>query len=481
MMTLEYENMLYSEEQLQSHNVKSMDMPIQPLMAGVLVVAWALVCLAGLAVILKVKMVFLGICIIAIPTFLGMVMWPTFAMCVMMLVIPTGAGVGISGVFSLDRGIGIAVAVSFLLNIMITRPSLSLSNKSIWVFVCYCMWIVLTSLRSPNLSVELSYVFTQLQLLALTVIVYWIVRANGKNSMLWILRSYLFGTLSEIILTYITGAAMMTEQSESGRFSATLGTEYVDANMIAGMFSLAFLSCVYLFVKDKRKLFRAFYLLGLVFLPLMLLKTGSRGAIIALAFTLLSPMIFLKQVVRKPALIITVLLLIVIASVVAGDVILKSDNTKLSGRLTNVQSAKKSSGYRIQLIKDAFMETIKKPMGTTRIGWISRYKNVPHNDFAYALGIYGYPAAAMWSSLILLIVLTVKKMPFGNEKLCARSLLIFLLVPGLSLTQLAMKHYWIFIAIILAMERFAVEDNPIYNYDQYNYEEDLEYETSDNQ
>jgi hypothetical protein len=52
-------------------------------------------------------------------------------------------------------------------------------------------------------------------------------------------------------------------------------------------------------------------------------------------------------------------------------------------------------------------------------------------------------------------MLTVKRIPLGLEKLYARAILTYLLIMGFNVGQLYQKHYWVFLAFILASERMA--------------------------
>lgn len=59
-----------------------------------LLVIGAAICLAGFAIIFFAKNILLRIAVIGVPTFFGMVIKPTFALYIMMLVLPTGSGLG---------------------------------------------------------------------------------------------------------------------------------------------------------------------------------------------------------------------------------------------------------------------------------------------------------------------------------------------------------------------------------------------------
>ena len=65
-------------------------------------------------------------------------------------------------------------------------------------------------------------------------------------------------------------------------------------------------------------------------------------------------------------------------------------------------------------------------------------------EFATYMGIF-----------IILLMLTVKRIPLGLEKLYARAVLTFLLVMGLNVGQLYQKHFWVFLAFVMASERTA--------------------------
>lgn len=418
---------------------------------------WLVICLVGFAIIFFAKNVVLGITVIGVPTFLGMVIKPTFALCIMMLVLPTGAGVGYETAFSLERGVGIALAVSFLLNLMVSRPSLHIHNKALWVIIPYTIWVFFASLGAPYFILELWRAFTQFQILVLVFTIYWILETNSYKTFIWSLRAYVVGSLGTIAIAFITGAAMKSVEETAGRYTATLGRT-INANMMAVLLGMAFLAAVYLFVRDKYIFWRIIYLIAIVFLPVMILRTGSRGGLIALVFTILSPLLFLRQVARRPVLAALMLIIIIFA---AGSTLFfvrsRGLEEKVETRLTDVQFAKASLAYRMRLIDKAIEAAMKYPAGASYYGWIERTgeDHYPHNDFFYALGIYGIPGAILFLFFLIMMMLTVKRMPLGVEKLYARAALTFLLVASLDITQLGRKHFWVFFAVILASERLA--------------------------
>jgi hypothetical protein len=190
----------------------------------------------------------------------------------------------------------------------------------------------------------------------------------------------------------------------------------------------------------------------------MMLKIGSRGALIALMFTMLCPLLFIRQVVRRPALAALLFGVILLASISAGLVVKNRGlEAGVAARLTDPYQAKEALDYRMMPIKKALECAVRKPLGTSYYGWFeqSGLRILPHSDFFLALGVYGLPAAVLFASFVILIMLTVKRTPLGFEKLYARAVLTYLLIMGMNVGQLYQKHYWVFLAFIIASERMA--------------------------
>ena len=457
-MYTEYENDIDGEELFCEQSERTSDIQLPPVVNVLLLTIWVVVSLIGLAVIYFGRNSVAGAIIIAVPTFIGMVIKPTFGLCITMLVLPTGAGITFRDSFSLDRAVGIALAVSFIMNVIITRPRLRIGNKALWVMGLYTVWVCLASLGGTYLNYELVRAFTQVQLLVLIFIVYWILQTNGESAFRWASRAYVIGTLGTIALTFMTGSAIRSmHDAPEQRYSATLG-EATDANMLATLIAIAFLAAIYLFARDRRLFWRLLYLVAILVLPVMLLKVGSRGGLIALFITMLSPLLFIRQVARRPALAVLLLFVILLGSASAGLVVRSSGlETPVATRLTNLQQAQEAIDYRMMPIEKALTCVAERPIGTSYYGWFeqSGLTILPHNDFFLALGVYGIPGALLFTWFVVLVMLTVKRIPLGLEKLYARAILTYLLVMGLNVGQLYQKHYWMFLAFVLASERMA--------------------------
>jgi hypothetical protein len=437
---------------------RTSDILFPPAVNTLLLGLWLLVCGIGFGIVFWGRNPIAGGLVIALPTFCGMLVKPTFALCVVMLVLPTGAGVGFRQAFSLDRAIGIALAASFLLNVMLTRPGLHVRHKSLWVAAGLSVWIFIASLPQPYLKMEVMRAFTQLQLVALILIVYWILETNRETTFLWALRSYVIGMIGTTVLALRTGAVIRAvHETRDARYAATLGSA-IDANMLAALTALAFLSAVYLFARDRSLLWRLVYLAAILFLPVLMLRIGSRGGLVALAFTVLSPLLFLRQVLRRPALVALLVFVVVVASLSTALLIQQQGlDSSVSSRLTSMQQAQRAIDIRMAPIRKAVWAAASRPVGTGYFSWFERTDSViwPHNDFFFALGVYGVPAAILFAVFVVLLMLTVKRMPLTLEKLYARAVLTFLLVMGLNIKQVSAKYYWVFLAFVLAAERLS--------------------------
>jgi len=437
---------------------RTSDIQFPPAMNTLLLALWLFLCVVGFGIVLLAKNPIAGAVVIAVPTFIGMLIKPTFALCILMLVLPTGAGVGFGQAFSLDRGVGLALATSFLINIVLTRPGIRIRHKALWVAGGMSVWIFLASLPQPYLKMEITRAFTQFQLVVLILIAYWILETNSERTFLWALRSYVVGMVGTTILAFKTGAAIRAmQETRDTRYAATLGNA-IDANMLAALTAMAFLSALYLFARDRSRLWRAVYLVAILFLPVMMLKIGSRGGLVALAFTVLSPLLFVRQVLRRPTMAILLLAAILLASISAGLLIRQRGlDSSVAARLTDVGRAKQAIDFRMQPIKKAVSAAVERPIGAGYYSWFERTGSLiwPHNDFFFSLGVYGIPGAVLFSTFVILLMLTVKRMPLTLEKLYARAVLTYLLVMGLNIKQLSAKYYWVFLAFVLAAERLS--------------------------
>ncbi len=453
-----YENNVNGEDLLYEYDERTSDIGLPPVMNALLLAGWIFISLIGFAVIFLVKNPVAGALIIAVPTFIGMVIKPTFALCMMMLVLPTGAGIGYRQAFSLDRGVGIALAASFLLNILITQPRLRIRNRALWVLIVYTIWVVLTSLAAPYIGMELRRAFTQIQLLALVFIVYWIVETNGPNTFRWALRAYVLGTLGTIALAFITGTAIRAiEETPEGRYAATLG-QAINANMLAALTGMAFLAAIYLFARDKSILWRIIYLVAILLLPFMLIRIGSRGNLVALTFTLLSPFIFVRQVLRKPALAALLMVIIILASASTALVVRsRGVEAGVATRLTDIGLSEEAISYRMEPIKQAIKSVTRKPTGTSYYGWFEQTGLLiwPHSDFFLILGVYGIPGAILFILFVFLMLSTIRRTPMCLEKLYTRAVLTYFLVVGMNNAYVYKKFYWAFLALVMAGERIA--------------------------
>src|SRR5512133_170125 len=139
-----YANDMIDDGLLLEPQERTSDIQFSPAMNTMLLATWLVLCAIGFGIIFLTRNVIAGAAVIAIPTLVGMVIKPTFALCILMLALPTGAGVGFQQAFSLDRGIGLALAVSFFVNVLLTRPGLKVRHKALWFAAGMSVWIGLS-------------------------------------------------------------------------------------------------------------------------------------------------------------------------------------------------------------------------------------------------------------------------------------------------------------------------------------------------
>jgi len=450
---------LYYDEPEQAADTQFLG-PIRTLLLG----SWVVISLFGFAIIFLADNTIAGIVVIAIPTFIGMVISTKFALAIMMLTLPTGAGIGLLGgqgvtyasTFSLDRGVGLALAAAFALNVMITRPKLRIDHRVLWVVGLYTLCILGASLTGRYFSVEFRMGRTQVQLMVLALIVYWILQNHGENAYRWALRSYVVGTVGMILLTFVTGTAIRSMEGQ-GRYTATLGRA-IDANMLAAITVMAFLAALYLFGRDKHIFWRLIYGLAIVLMPVMMLRIGSRGALVALIITMCFPLLFLRQIQRRPGLTLLLVFTIFFASALTL-VYFKTGQIEegVGSRLTDVGYAKQSIGVRMEPIRKAVSAGLTRPFGTSHFAWFDKTgaRIWPHNDFFLILGTRGLVCASLFALIIVMAILVVRRTPLSLEKLYSRAVLTFLIVMGMNIGQAYKKYFWVFLAIVLASERIA--------------------------
>jgi len=453
-----YANEMDDDGLLYEPQERTSDIQLAPAMNSMLLAAWLVICAIGFGIAFLARNPVVGAGLIAFPTFIGMVIKPTFGLCILMLVLPTGAGVGWQQAISLDRAVGVALAFSFLLNVLLTRPGLRIRHRALWPALGLSFWICLSSLVQPYLGMEVRRAFMQFQLVVLILIVYWILETNDEGAFRWALRSYVIGAVGSIVLAIKTGAVIRAmHETRDVRYAATLG-QAIDANMLSALIAIAFLSAIYLFARDTSLFWRMVYFAAMLFLPVMLIRTGSRGGLVALAFTILSPLLFVRQVLRRPALAALLLFVVLLASLSAGVLIERQGlESSVLDRLTDVHRAKTALEFRMRAVTSAVDAVLVRPAGAGYYSWFERTGSQiwPHNDFFFALGVYGIPAAVLFAAFVILLMLVVKRTPLTLEKLYARALLTFLLVMGLNIKQLSAKYYWVFLAFVLAAERLG--------------------------
>ncbi len=453
-MNNQFSNLVYEDNNI----MQTSDITLPAAMNYLLIGLWIGLSLFGIAVIKLMDLPVIGAVIIGIPSFVIMVLKPTFALSVFMLVLPTGAGFSYGGMFTLTKGVGWALGFSFLLNIMVSRPRLKVNHKTLWLAICFMVWLFISTLSFLYLKNEMVRVLSSLQLLALLFITYWIIETNTQKTLIWALRAYVLGAVGTNLLAILTGAALRSvEMTSQGRYTATLG-EMIDANFLASLTALSFLSAIYLFVRDKSHFWKIFYFGALILLPLILLRIGSRSAFLGLGGAFLVALTLRKRIWGKNKLIPIVVISMAIAAILGFSYIqilgLQED---VAERLTSLEAFETSLAGRISYIKAALEAAAKYPLGAGYFGWFERtgIDHWPHTDFIFILGIYGVPGLVIFSFMILFTIIAIIRMARGPEKFFSVLAITYLLVAGQGNPSAFKKFYWLFLGIILACERIS--------------------------
>lgn len=432
---------------------------------------WLLPCSVGAFLIFFLNAKVMGGAIIGFATFVAMIIKPVFGLSFFLLILPTGAGIGVEGVFTLSKMVGLLFGVSFLIHILICSPPLKVQHKALWIYLLYSLWIFLSTFWGVYFEVERNVLLTQLQLLFLVFIVYWITQNSKREEFIWLLRSYVIGVTGMLLYGVLSGhGAMLTQTAEGQRYAATIGRG-IDANMFAVLVGLGLLTAIYLFFREKKILLKAIYILIIGFLPIMMLQIGSRGGIIAFGASIFMSWLSLKNLIKKPLLVVGLVVIVAVAFVFMTRYFEKQRmQEKVTERMTDTGMISGALEYRMGISRLAVKTAVEMPQGTSKSGWFVRTDafSWPHSDFFYCLGVYGFPGAFLFALFTISILMVVFKIPTGLEQIYARSILFFLLVAGLGLTQVWTKHYWTFMVLILAIQRvnslFETKDNNAQEY-----------------
>ena len=81
-----YANELGQEDLYYDPTERTSGIQMDPVVGALLLTVWLLTCLAGFGVMFLARQPIIGAAIIGIPTFIGMILKPSFALCVTMLV-----------------------------------------------------------------------------------------------------------------------------------------------------------------------------------------------------------------------------------------------------------------------------------------------------------------------------------------------------------------------------------------------------------
>jgi len=324
---------------------------------------------------------------------------------------------------------------------------------ALWCFIIYFILGIAILLTNDSFFDDevLSRQFKFIQLLVLFWISYVLMRDErvAREALLSLIASCLLLSLLQIF-----GLTITTEFADSrlARFTA-FG---LDSNHLAGVLSLGLLAAVGFAYEKKR---HKTLLLPLVipvcaFIGITIVKTGSRGGLLALAFGLL------VLLLAKGSLSSKVRNIFVGVSLFAffGWIAYQSEIVK--GRFQHSWEDGSLSG-REQIYPMAWQMFLEKPLA----GWGPVTNSVelgnrlqlygydrmdPHNLVLYVLTATGLVGALPFLTGIFLCVRTAWRSRIGPHGIIAFALTVSLLTAELSVTGFHWKHHWIILAYALA-------------------------------
>jgi hypothetical protein len=414
-------------------------------------VLWALVCGAGAALTLLGEQRLIGGLIIGIFTLVGIAWKPTFGLCLLLAVFPLGRALGYGRVFSAERGVGILLFLGAALHFILRGRRFRFACPPTWALLALMFLGALTVAWARIPLLAASSTFTMFQILVLVAVVLSVVW--HFPDLTWPFRCYVLACVLFGVFAPAMGLAIQETKKMGVRYTIGLSEEYrVDPNTLASMFSIAFFLAIFLFRRDPSRLLRIVWLLSALLLPVLMLMTGSRTGLIATFLTLLLPVLFLRQIARRPVVFVGAVVVLVLAGVlffVALEYVLPLQTAQ---RLTDFDKLQRSAVVRLGFIGEAVAYAVRNPLGAGFQSFFIETMTV-HNDFFYLLGSLGFAGALAYGVFGVAMLLNVRAMPVTWEKWLVRSLVLINLIFGLAYMQLFWKHFWIFMVLAWAMAR----------------------------
>lgn len=406
------------------------------------VVFWIVSCLGGLALATMAGQPFLGILVAGLPTLIGVVVSPTFALCCIALMLPQGGALTYEGFLSGDRVIGGIAAVGILVHSMISGQGIRLKGSPLLPLFLIAAWGTFSCLWA---AYPLPALYKALQLIQLSIwgLAIWNALAYRQGH-IWPLRCYLCGTLLVLSHMFLTGSIQSMAHSAE---RITVG-EGVNPGKFAIILGITFFVSVYLIIRDPVKKFRLLWILPALISPAVMIQTGSRGPMLAFAIAVIVSLLSFRAFLQSKAIMFgSVLMILLFIGGVFWSLRGGFASESSVDRLTSSAYRERSFAYRFYLVKNGIGHILARPLtGAGLENYLLRVgqKNIVHVDIVHLGTELGIPAMLLYIWFLFKLIATFRQNESPPEKWLMRTLVILLAISACGHVLFFKKVFWFF-------------------------------------
>lgn len=418
------------------------------------VAVWVLCCIGGILTATLGGQPILGIALMAVPTAVGVIASPTFALCCIALVLPLSGSINFQGNLTADRVVGGLAALGILFHCKFLGQGLFVRGSPLIPMLLLGCWASTSALWAPEKPLAFIASLTIMQLCIWGLAVWNAVAYRGN--FVWPLRAYAMGMLLVVTRLYLTGGLARIARASGAESRLTIGgtnAQDINPNDFATYLAAGFMVAVYLFLRDPSKLLRVIWAGCAFVFPVMMILTGARSCLVGLAAALAVTGLTAYQFLRSRGMMIGV----VIAGIllIGGyQFVVRSQYAKTEAvqRIFDSKMRDKSLDYRFVLMQRGIENILSNPIlgtGYKNYTIALRERHVIHNDIMLIgaeLGVFGI-FLFLYFYWRLMIMSIQTRAP--AEKWLLRSMLVFFLITGLAHPVFTLKSFWFF-AILAA-------------------------------
>jgi hypothetical protein len=431
----------------------------------VFVPLWVICCLAGATLAIVTGQVFLGALVISVPTLIGVMGSPNFALCCIALMLPLGGALTYGGYFTGDRAVGAVAALGILAHCLVNGQGIRLRGSPMLPLFLLSAWGVF-SIAWAREPIEAAVQAAALVQLCFWGVAIWNGLAYGRSP-IWPFRCFVIGMVGALAQAYMTGTFQrMMHTGERLTLISTTGDETINPNTFAALLGLAFIVSIYLVLRDPTKWLRLGWIgCGLVF-PGVMLLSGSRGALLALGIAVGASILKVRSLLRSKAMFIGVPLAL---AILAGGAwwTLSSGyvNKKTMTRMTSSKEVSEAYSERLGLIRVGVSAVAARPFLGTGLGnylhIVSDVKQVPHADLFNLGAELGVFAMLLYLWYLWKLAKASFKTATVQEKWLVQTVLLFVVICSLKGANYSSKFFWFFTIAVAAISYQTRQAAPV--------------------